>query len=144
MRAAAIDFFNHRQKAQKQWAPMIESLGKYKEVTDENQRANKFKGLTYEEKDLTPERKPDKDLVNEQIPSAIPEPPKAEGTTHREDQFLTDIPTKEPRCTWCHRHSMGLKKCANCGEAKYCNKECQSRHWKLSHKRECVSPEINV
>ncbi|KZS95469.1 hypothetical protein SISNIDRAFT_483703 [Sistotremastrum niveocremeum HHB9708] len=98
MRAAAMDFFNHRQKAQKQWAPMIEAVGKYKEVSDENQRANKFKGLTYEARDSTPERKPYKAIDQDQTASAIPEPTlRTDGTVNLPDHFPDELPSNELR-----------------------------------------------
>ncbi|KZS95687.1 hypothetical protein SISNIDRAFT_483907 [Sistotremastrum niveocremeum HHB9708] len=42
------------------------------------------------------------------------------------------------RCSCCGRASLGLRKCARCGKAKYCDKECQQRHWKAGHKSESV------
>jgi len=30
-----------------------------------------------------------------------------------------------------------LKACTACGAAEYCNKDCQVKHWKAGHKKEC-------
>mmetsp|Transcript_17840 Transcript_17840/g.38921 ORF Transcript_17840/g.38921 Transcript_17840/m.38921 type:complete len:186 (-) Transcript_17840:171-728(-) len=30
-----------------------------------------------------------------------------------------------------------MKKCAKCKQAYYCSRECQMRHWKSGHRREC-------
>ncbi|PCH33936.1 hypothetical protein WOLCODRAFT_141879 [Wolfiporia cocos MD-104 SS10] len=40
------------------------------------------------------------------------------------------------QCTWCGRPSAVLKKCGQCGIARYCDSDCQKRHWK-EHKLEC-------
>lgn len=37
----------------------------------------------------------------------------------------------------CQTLSTNLKKCTRCYKASYCNRECQSQHWKI-HKKECV------
>ena len=37
----------------------------------------------------------------------------------------------------CQTLSTSLKKCTRCYKAYYCNRECQSQHWKI-HKKECV------
>jgi ankyrin repeat protein len=36
----------------------------------------------------------------------------------------------------CHRG--GKKRCALCKEIRYCSKECQTSHWALEHKRNCI------
>ncbi|KZT33526.1 hypothetical protein SISSUDRAFT_405564 [Sistotremastrum suecicum HHB10207 ss-3] len=51
---------------------------------------------------------------------------------------------QQHRCTTCGRGSLGLRKCARCGKAKYCDKKCQQRHWKAGHKDECISPLISA
>jgi ankyrin repeat protein len=33
----------------------------------------------------------------------------------------------------------GKKRCALCNEARYCSKACQTLHWKMEHRRDCVS-----
>lgn len=40
------------------------------------------------------------------------------------------------KCNFCGKMSGSLKKCKQCGEAQYCNKECQVKHWPR-HKLEC-------
>lgn len=39
-------------------------------------------------------------------------------------------------CSWCARPSAALKKCAGCGQEKYCDAECQRLHWK-THREQC-------
>ena len=34
-----------------------------------------------------------------------------------------------------------LKKCGRCGKAYYCSKNCQKKHWKSGHKRNCQPPQ---
>ena len=43
---------------------------------------------------------------------------------------------EEIQCHCCGTNVQGLKKCAGCGNAVYCSKECQRKHWKI-HKNEC-------
>ncbi|KAJ7213266.1 hypothetical protein C8J57DRAFT_1602154 [Mycena rebaudengoi] len=40
-------------------------------------------------------------------------------------------------CSACHSPSAVLKKCARCKKTRYCNRECQNRHWKV-HRKMCV------
>ena len=40
------------------------------------------------------------------------------------------------KCNFCHIPSKDLKKCANCGQVRYCSRECQKKHWK-EHKTDC-------
>jgi hypothetical protein len=42
-------------------------------------------------------------------------------------------------CSWCGRAAEHLRKCP-CKEARYCNADCQHRHWGL-HKPECPAKE---
>jgi 2-polyprenyl-3-methyl-5-hydroxy-6-metoxy-1,4-benzoquinol methylase len=48
-----------------------------------------------------------------------------------------DRRTKNPDtiCSFCCKTGT-LKKCLRCGEAQYCNKDCQAKHW-ARHKAEC-------
>lgn len=39
-------------------------------------------------------------------------------------------------CAKCNSSQPGLRKCAKCKSANYCNRECQTAHWK-DHKKEC-------
>lgn len=38
----------------------------------------------------------------------------------------------------------GKKFCSQCKVARYCSKECQTRHWNASHKNDCKTPEENA
>ena len=42
-------------------------------------------------------------------------------------------------CSYCGRKSDELKKCIRCGEAWYCDRQCQAGHWK-DHKKICKPP----
>lgn len=42
----------------------------------------------------------------------------------------------ETVCNYCYSVSKALKKCIKCGEAQYCGKECQAKHWPI-HKTIC-------
>ncbi|KZS97244.1 hypothetical protein SISNIDRAFT_482174 [Sistotremastrum niveocremeum HHB9708] len=46
------------------------------------------------------------------------------------------------QCSWCHNPSAVLRKCGVCGQACYCDQQCQKLHWK-EHKTVCKSPEIS-
>ena len=46
-------------------------------------------------------------------------------------------------CSFCNRNTYALKKCLQCGEAQYCNRVCQTRHWP-DHKLLCQSPRAKV
>ena len=39
-------------------------------------------------------------------------------------------------CNFCGRQAFGMKKCAGCSTARYCNRDCQERDWN-SHKTIC-------
>ncbi|KAJ7187170.1 hypothetical protein C8R46DRAFT_1184863 [Mycena filopes] len=41
-----------------------------------------------------------------------------------------------PCCSSCNRPSAALKRCSGCLETRYCNSECQTRHWKF-HRKTC-------
>lgn len=55
-----------------------------------------------------------------------------------------------PRCGLRAKMNMGagagaplyirLRPCGRCKELRYCNRECQMKHWKAGHKDECVIP----
>ncbi|KAI0674593.1 hypothetical protein C8Q78DRAFT_1076212 [Trametes maxima] len=42
------------------------------------------------------------------------------------------------RCSWCGNPSAVLRKCGGCGETRYCDGQCQKKHW-LEHKAKCKS-----
>jgi len=48
-----------------------------------------------------------------------------------------DVVCSNPTCQkkWVQGQPM-FKSCSQCGQAKYCSKECQRSHWK-QHKRAC-------
>jgi hypothetical protein len=41
------------------------------------------------------------------------------------------------QCANCRRTIGVLLSCAQCGEASYCDRNCQRKHWKREHKKEC-------
>lgn len=54
-------------------------------------------------------------------------------------------PESQPKtnCSFCNK-SGNLKTCKQCGEARYCNKECQLKHWRR-HKAYCKkSVKVNI
>lgn len=44
---------------------------------------------------------------------------------------------KQNICSGCLTYGEGFKKCANCKLICYCSKNCQKKHWKAGHKKEC-------
>ncbi|KAI8986642.1 hypothetical protein BD414DRAFT_38810 [Trametes punicea] len=40
------------------------------------------------------------------------------------------------RCSWCTNPSAVLRKCGGCGKTRYCDGQCQKKHWP-GHKTEC-------
>ena len=58
--------------------------------------------------------------------------------THTPLQPLPTEPSTmtQDECSFCKRKSDTMKKCTRCGEAQYCGKECQRKHWK-DHKAVC-------
>ena len=53
------------------------------------------------------------------------------------DSFCTPMPasSQQRKCSFCNNSGM-LKKCLRCGEAHYCDRDCQTKHWPI-HKAEC-------
>lgn len=45
------------------------------------------------------------------------------------------VSSQQIRCSFCS-NSGTLKKCLRCGEARYCGRDCQTKHWPI-HKAEC-------
>jgi hypothetical protein len=41
------------------------------------------------------------------------------------------------QCANCRRTISVMLSCAQCGEASYCDRDCQREHWKREHKKEC-------
>jgi hypothetical protein len=52
------------------------------------------------------------------------------------DDVSIDISTRFSRCHHCGKECKSIKKCSVCGQALYCNKECQRADWK-PHKIFC-------
>ncbi|CAE6465397.1 unnamed protein product [Rhizoctonia solani] len=46
------------------------------------------------------------------------------------------------RCSLCGNPSASLKRCAKCKSARYCDEDCQKKHWKKGHKLTCKPPTI--
>ena len=42
------------------------------------------------------------------------------------------------RCSYCSLRLIKVSTCGRCKAAHYCGKDCQKKHWKSRHKRECV------
>ncbi|CAK4701871.1 hypothetical protein LEN26_000922 [Aphanomyces euteiches] len=42
------------------------------------------------------------------------------------------------RCVFCKK-SGAAKQCSRCGNATYCNRDCQVRHWHAGHKKICAA-----
>jgi hypothetical protein len=40
-------------------------------------------------------------------------------------------------CRGCHKTSLKLSQCSKCKSARYCSKQCQSKHWKSVHRLVC-------
>ncbi|KZS95459.1 hypothetical protein SISNIDRAFT_452069 [Sistotremastrum niveocremeum HHB9708] len=138
IRTAITDVIVHHKKAQKRWGLLVDELGKFEEVIADAKTFNCAPSEVEDETEsleVAPEAgdpKPDQTTVS---------------STDLKDNLSakTDIyQAKLPRCSWCRKPSMGLKKCANCGNVRYCNQTCQRNHWRGKHRKECVSPEIAV
>lgn len=54
----------------------------------------------------------------------------------RSIQHPTDIFCSIVACCFCHKISEQSKSCSKCMKAKYCSKDCQTKHW-LKHKHMC-------
>ena len=51
---------------------------------------------------------------------------------------------KKGQCSGCGRARALQEKfraCSRCEKTRYCSKECQKKHWKGQHKKECKTPE---
>ena len=104
----------------------------------------------------------DQDVVHANVDSQVPDLMKRMSTVFAQSprfshstasssakaaSLLNSGATKGPRlpvqngkgCSYCGRKSDELKKCIRCGEAWYCDRQCQAGHWK-DHKKICKPP----
>ena len=44
---------------------------------------------------------------------------------------------KKNTCLFCLKEVQGLQGCSRCGTARYCDRECQLKHWPV-HKNNCL------
>ncbi|KJX94854.1 hypothetical protein TI39_contig4154g00025 [Zymoseptoria brevis] len=54
--------------------------------------------------------------------------------------FATATPSNtssSPKCSQCDKPASSLKRCAKCKSTSYCNRACQTAHWKV-HKKSCA------
>lgn len=59
---------------------------------------------------------------------------------HGKNKEIPYDPPPPAHCWQCKKiecESQKLKMCGRCGTAKYCDKQCQTDHWKVSHKYSC-------
>ena len=56
--------------------------------------------------------------------------------THKSRPLNPTVEVPTFQCLSCGVSKRNLKTCKGCGNAKYCGKECQTKHWKI-HKEEC-------
>ncbi|KZT39762.1 hypothetical protein SISSUDRAFT_1045071 [Sistotremastrum suecicum HHB10207 ss-3] len=141
LRAAVNDFITFQQKAPKKWGPLLKTLGSFKEIIEEAHQIAQLRAKPAERKSHRTNNLNDEPAI--EIPRLGYAVPEAIQSRMQAKIGAVD-PATLPHCTWCDHPSLGLKKCARCGIAKYCDKECQQYHWKTGHKAECVSPEIAV
>ena len=55
----------------------------------------------------------------------------------------SEVLNKFSACSYCFKKSGSLKKCTLCHAAQYCDKECQTKHWKI-HKLQCKSEPVDL
>lgn len=74
------------------------------------------------------------------FPTSFPMSPSLHSTTVAPSSTVEEtakLPISiEKECSFCFRKSDKLKKCTGCGVTWYCDRGCQSGHWK-SHKKAC-------
>lgn len=44
-------------------------------------------------------------------------------------------------CACCKKKNLPLKQCGRCHAAYYCSKDCIAQHWRMGHKKDCLSEE---
>ena len=52
------------------------------------------------------------------------------------DSSSTNSKKKKNICLFCLKEVQGLQGCSRCGTARYCDRECQLKHWPV-HKNSC-------
>lgn len=60
------------------------------------------------------------------------------GTNEYPDKSCDTISAVPGLCTTCGAKDKKMKKCALCGHARYCGKDCQTKHWP-EHKAACAA-----
>lgn len=65
-----------------------------------------------------------------------------EATSVREMMCLGDITPDYYRCAACTKPNASSR-CGKCKVVKYCNRDCQAKHWKSGHKKFCQKAETN-
>jgi hypothetical protein len=43
------------------------------------------------------------------------------------------------KCSYCSKTVSTIQHCSRCGKENYCNRDCQKKHWKNGHKKDCKS-----
>ncbi|KZT37889.1 hypothetical protein SISSUDRAFT_1129259 [Sistotremastrum suecicum HHB10207 ss-3] len=122
LRSATVHLISDRQKATQRWSGLLNVVNKMEHVVEEAHRFSDFREdiPTYEPSDSGRGQNSSK--------------------MSRTSLYRADL----PRCTWCRRASMALRKCSVCETAKYCRTTCQKSHWLTGHKGECISPEMTA
>ncbi|KZT37897.1 hypothetical protein SISSUDRAFT_1062468 [Sistotremastrum suecicum HHB10207 ss-3] len=121
--AAMSDFVTHRKIVSRSWAPLFEVMRNMDNISTEKQ-------------DFAQAWDDDEVLEDAELEKSMSKEKKYR--VYEDDQPVL------PQCSWCHKATMGLKKCSACEKVKYCGTGCQRLHWRHGHKPECISPEISV
>ena len=83
---------------------------------------------------------PDSYVVNMQLAGSSFSSLLTDEQTRESPKIAEEKPTaacnKKYACANCGVKDREMKKCADCGEVKYCSQECQKKNWKV-HKRTC-------
>ena len=66
-------------------------------------------------------------------------------TMKNEEEKRASVASRGPCCTVCRRSAgesstegkIVLRACSRCKVPRYCSRECQSKHWKFGHKKQC-------
>ena len=52
---------------------------------------------------------------------------------------MTEALATAPRCAGCGVVAPHLRSCGACRSVAYCSTDCQRKHWRAGHKRECAA-----